>query len=661
MKEKEEDRVGINYEYIPSEEFINERKAGSIACCDLLSTAYYILFASMIATKLNAPWLILVVMLFTLVLKYSYIESCLIRSGGVYVLASLGFKGTLAKKVGASALLIDYVLTVAMSSVSAGFYGTNLIQKFLPSSFLSWLPQINTGSNQNIRYLFAVLIALIITTIFIRLNLMGIKESSTVSQIILRINVVVIGLCCLLGIYTVIRKGIPLPAFHIPDLNIKTFWCTPEKLFLSLGILTKIILEVVRQFANSVLALSGFESMGQIVEKIETPKVKNTKRAFLLLTLPPVILTSASAFLGIMIMQPKMINEIPALEYYKEALLCGLARYVMGGGAWLEIITTLAGLLILCGAANTAIIGGVGTINKMAADRTLPMFLMKRNRHNITTRSIILFGFICILTIIASKGNMAYLAEAYAFGVILAMIVEILSVIKIGFKGNNIRSQENIYRAPGLVGNISLMNVFNLGVLLIIFTMNLLTKEVATKIGVISTLSLVGFSYLYDYITIKLMKQKQTTKISALIKENIYSEELEDIAKEFIGRIVYLVPIARLNPFPPQLKAAIEEAKYNNATIIILSILEEKNLKFQKELLNFVRSKSPELGIKLPVIMSKVKSRESLAASEIAMNLALCANVFAAKGIFLGSPEKYPELPGLIKYYDPNIVIKVII
>ncbi|MDY6862327.1 MAG: APC family permease [Thermodesulfobacteriota bacterium] len=661
MKEKEEDRIGIRYEYIPPEEFINEQKAGSIACCDLLSTAYYILFASMIATGLNAPWLILVVMLFTLVLRYSYIESCLIRSGGVYVLASLGFKGTLAKKVGASALLIDYVLTVAMSSVSAGFYGTNLINKLLTSSFLSWLPCSNFESNQSIRYLIAVFIALIITTIFIRLNLTGIRESSTVSQIILRINIVVIGLCCLLGVYTVIRKGIPLPPFHIKGLNTDTFWCVPENFFLSFGLLTKIILEVVRQFANSVLALSGFESMGQIVEKIETPKVKNTKRAFILLTLPPVILTTSSAFLGIMIMKFKMVNGMPALEYYREALLCGLARYVIGGGVWLEVITTFAGLLILCGAVNTAIVGGVGTINKMAADRTLPMFLMKRNRHNITTRSIVLFGFICILAIIFSKGNMAYLAEAYAFGVILAMVVEVLSVIKIGFVGDATRSQENIYRAPGLVGKVSLMNIFNLGVLLLVFATNLLTKEIATKVGVTATVSLVTFSYLYDYIRTRIMKQKTRAGVTTLIKENIYSEELEDIAREFIGRIVYLVSIARLNPFPPQLQAAIEEAKYNNATIIILSILEERNLKFQKELLQFVRIKSPELGIKLPVIISKVKSQESIAASEIAMTLALCANVFTAKCVFLGNPEKYHELPQLIKYYDPKIVIKVII
>ena len=449
MKDKEEDRIGIRYEYIPPEEFINEQKAGSIACCDLLSTAYYILFASMVATGLNAPWLILVVMLFTLVLRYSYIESCLIRSGGVYVLASLGFKGSLAKKVGASALLIDYVLTVAMSSVSAGFYGVNLIQKFLSSSFVMSLPHININASQSLRYTIAVLIALTIAVVFIRLNLAGIKESSTVSQIILRINIVVIGLCCLLGLFTVIRKGIPLPPFNINGLNTKAFWCIPENLFFSFGLITKIVLEVVRQFANSVLALSGFESMGQIVEKIETPKVKNTKKAFLFLTLPPVILTSSSAFLGVMIMKQEVVGGVPALQYYREALLCGLARYVMGGGAWLEIITTIAGLLILCGAVNTAIVGGVGTINKMAADRTLPMFLMKRNRHNITTRSILLFGSICILAIIFSKGNMAYLAEAYAFGVILAMVVEVLSVIKIGFIGDNIRSQDCLlYTSP---------------------------------------------------------------------------------------------------------------------------------------------------------------------------------------------------------------------
>jgi len=102
--------------------FISFWRGAAIVLSDLASTMFYVGGIVERAIGKPAPWFVIGVMLFSFAVRSVYLESCsMFVRGGVYVVVrdSLGpFMG----KLSVSALVVDYVLTGPISSVSAGQY-----------------------------------------------------------------------------------------------------------------------------------------------------------------------------------------------------------------------------------------------------------------------------------------------------------------------------------------------------------------------------------------------------------------------------------------------------------------------------------------------------------------------------------------------------------
>jgi hypothetical protein len=146
------------------------------------------------------------------------------------------------------------------------------------------------------------------------------------------------------------------------------------------------------------------------------------------------------------------------------------------------------GFLILAGAVNTAIIGSNGVLNRVAEDGVLPDWFLKPHRkYGTTYRMLYLIVGLQLFTIIASRGNVILLGEAYAFGVVWSFVFNTLSMVVLRFKDRSPRPFKvplNV-RIRGVEVPIGLSLVF-----LIVFLSalaNLLTKEVATVSGLIFT------------------------------------------------------------------------------------------------------------------------------------------------------------------------------
>ena len=115
---------------------------------------------------------------------------------------------------------------------------------------------------------------------------------------------------------------------------------------------------------------------------------------------------------------------IPAWQIthiYQDNLIAGLAMYMVGPLFWritFRIFVVLVGFLILSGAINTSMIGSTGVLMRVAEDGVLTDWFRKPHVKFGTSYRIINMVFILqMTTIIASRGNVIILGEAYAFGV----------------------------------------------------------------------------------------------------------------------------------------------------------------------------------------------------------------------------------------------------
>jgi hypothetical protein len=174
---------------------------------------------------------------------------------------------------------------------------------------------------------------------------------------------------------------------------------------------------------------------------------------------------------------------------YKDNLIAGLAMYMVGPMFWrivFRIFVVLVGFLILSGAINTSMIGSTGVLMRVAEDGVLTDWFRKPHIKFGTSYRIINLVFILqMITIIASRGDVILLGEAYAFGVIWSFTFNSLAMLVLRWKYHGERG----WKVPPniRIGNtelpIGLFSVFL--VLLSVALVNLFTKSVATVSGIV--------------------------------------------------------------------------------------------------------------------------------------------------------------------------------
>src|SRR5207253_7686157 len=126
------------------------------------------------------------------------------------------------------------------------------------------------------------------------------------------------------------------------------------------------------------------------------------------------------------------------MKDYRDNLIGGLAMHVWAppyARLGLNAFVVVVGFLILSGAVNTAIIGSNGVLNRVAEDGVMPdWFLKPHPRYGTTYRILYLIFFLQLFTILASRGDVLKLGEAYAFGVIWSFVFQALAMVVLRFK-----------------------------------------------------------------------------------------------------------------------------------------------------------------------------------------------------------------------------------
>jgi amino acid transporter len=359
------------------------------------------------------PWLSLGIIVLLAIVVSSYRQTVMAYpgGGGAYVVARDNLGEVPAQAAGA-ALLVDYILTVAVS-VSAGVAAIVSLVK-------TYSPQNHIGD-------YAVLLCLIAVLFVTFMNLRGTKESGAAfafpaySFIGIMLLLIGLGLYKLWGTQSIIPIHSAAEMAGARAYNEATH--KPEVAVFGLFLL-------LHSFASGCTALTGVEAISTGVQAFKEPSSKNAAKTMLILAC-----VLSTIFLGLSYLATH-VGALPptavlpgATDNLGETVISQVGRAVFGTGALylaLQIITCI--FLIL--AANTSFAGFPRLCALQAQDGFLPRQLSNIGDRLVFNNGILVLGFLCGLLIVIFKGDVHSLIPLYAVGVFFSFTISQTGMIK---------------------------------------------------------------------------------------------------------------------------------------------------------------------------------------------------------------------------------------
>jgi amino acid transporter len=537
--------------------FISFWRAAAIVLNDLASSAYYAGGEAEQFIGKTAPWFILGIMLFSYAVRAVYVESCsMFVRGGVYRVVKEALGGTLAK-FSVSALMFDYVLTGPISGVSAGQYLVGVINELFAFAHLPYHMNVNAT---------AAAVAILITLYFWWENIKGVPESSGKALRIMELTTIMVVMLISWCVYTLwVRAG-----WHLPP------WPTAANMKLDKGSLgwldgyhwahTVTLIIIFVGLGHSVLAMSGEESLAQVYREIEHPKLKNLKKAGLVIFIYSLVFTSLVSFFAVMIIPDDVRGN------FTENLIGGLSMHLVGSfpvRLAFHVFVVVVGTLILAGAVNTAIVGSNGVLNRVSEDGVLTdWFRHPHARFGTTHRLINMVVAFQIVTIIISRGDVTFLGNLYAFGVIWSFSMKGVAVLVLRYT----HPQDREYRVPMNPVIFGREIPIGLGLitltLLAIAVINLFTKPSATIAGV--TFTVVLFS-IFEYSEHRMRVKAAGATHVELDQFNLAQEAELTPTSVGVAPGSILVPVSTYYSLY-HLEAALRRVRQKQAEIVVLHV-----------------------------------------------------------------------------------------
>jgi amino acid transporter len=330
---------------------------------------------------MNAAILVILVLVTA---SYRQVVMAYTRAGGSYVVARENF-GPKVAQVAAAALLIDYVVTVAVQSAAGTVAVVSAIPSLGPHSL-----QITVG----------------VVLVICYLNLRGLKEAGWQFAFATYFFVVMIGLTIVVGVLRALFGDLPVydPA-HLPGT-------VPVQHGNGL-VMGATVLVLLRAFANGGSSLTGVEAISNTVDLFRKPQGRNARR----------VLTTMAAILGFLLAGVAYLAHVthatPYLDEYP-SVLSQIGRAVFGHGVIGNVLFTLvqaATAAILFTGANTSFNGFPALASFVAEDRFLPRQLMKRGHRLVFSNGIIVLAGLSVLLLVVTGGSVNALVPFYAIGV----------------------------------------------------------------------------------------------------------------------------------------------------------------------------------------------------------------------------------------------------
>ncbi|MFG1884314.1 APC family permease [Micromonospora sp. NPDC049102] len=354
---------------------------------------------------LFSPWIAfaVVVVMLTVVASYRQNVHAYPSGGGDYEVATVNLGPKFGVGV-ASALLVDYVLTVAVS-VSSGVANLGSVVPFVATH--------------------KVMIAVVAVILLTAVNLRGLRESGTAFAIPTYGFVIVMGGMLLTGLFRVFVLGDDLRA-PSADLVIQAEHSVTG---------FALVFLLLRTFSSGAAALTGVEAISNGVPAFKAPKSRNAATTLLLLGAIAVSLLVGIIWLARL--THLQFVEDPALQivsgpdgYVQKTVTTQLGETVFGAGSFLLYVVAGMTALILFLAANTAFNGFPVLGSILAQDRYLPRQFHTRGDRLAFSNGITFLALFAIVLIVGFQAEVTRLIQLYIVGVFVSFTVSQAGMIR---------------------------------------------------------------------------------------------------------------------------------------------------------------------------------------------------------------------------------------
>jgi len=353
-------------------------------------------------------------------------------------------------------------------------------------TILSYMATAVISANEAIHYLHHLIpaIPIIIATIILLslfgiLTIGGVSESAKVAIAIFLFHLASFAILSAFIIFFLLNNGIEIfiENWHLPTKG---------------GSITNAIF---LGFAASMLGVSGFESSANFVEEQQKgvfPKTLKNMWIVVSIVNPLAALFALSLF------------AIPLLQSdaYQNTLLIEMASHV--GGNWLAILIAIDAFLVLSGAVLTSFVGVSGLLERMALDRILPQYFLKKNKKGSSYRIIIVFLLLTVSVLLITKGDVKLLAGVYTISFLLVMALFGIGNILLKVKRNSLPRPEK-------AGWLSILVAIT--AVIVALVGNVIMEP---KVGVPSNLS-VFLEYFVPFIVLILIMLNRTVLLKVLL------------------------------------------------------------------------------------------------------------------------------------------------
>jgi len=387
------------------EERLSKRLALPIFSSDAISSSAYateeilrvLVLAGAGALLVSVPVAIAIsVLLAVVAISYRQVCNAFPGGGGAYAVARQELR-PIVGLVAAAALLIDYVMTVAVSTSSA------------MDQLISILPGLDL-----VRLEVAVAVIALITIA----NLRGLRESG---------NIFAVPTYLFVGMaLVIIASGL----VHIVTGTVTPF--PPQPQAVAMGTETIGIVLILRAFASGSVALTGVEAIANGVPAFKPPESKNAGNTMLAMAVLLGII-----FIGVTVIA-RAYDIVPSVPLSGGPTVIALvAQTAFGSGTALFYIFQVATALILFLAANTSFNAFPRLAAILAADGYFPRQFSFRGDRLAYSWGIILLAAIAAGLYVAFQGNTTSLIPLYSVGVFVCFTLSQTGMVLHWFRGRD--------------------------------------------------------------------------------------------------------------------------------------------------------------------------------------------------------------------------------
>jgi amino acid transporter len=338
------------------------------------------------------------VTVFVIAVSYNQVIELFPTGGGGYKVATR-LLGPHVGLVSGSALIVDYVLTIAISVAS----GIDALFSLLPASFAGWKLGLEVMVTLGLLYL----------------NLRGMKESI---KVLLPIFIGFVVTHAALIFYGVIAHGDLVSGMVANSLN-ESRQLTHDVGWVAVAAL------LLRAYSLGGGTYTGIEAVSNNVQSLAEPRVKTGKWTMFYMAVS-LAFTAAGIIVLYELWDARHVEgqTLNAVVFQSIIADFGWGMPVVNNAALAVVLALEAGLLLV--AANTGFLGGPAVLASMAVDSWVPHQFRHLSSRLIVQNGVIVMAFSAVAVLLITKGSVSVLVVLYSINVFLTFTLSLAGLVR---------------------------------------------------------------------------------------------------------------------------------------------------------------------------------------------------------------------------------------